>query len=330
MKSAKINLALQGGGAHGAFTWGVLDRLLDESWLSFDGVSGTSAGAMNAVMFAEGWRKDSAAGAKAQLSAFWEAVGSEGLGFELPQHIEQTVTKWWLTMFQHLSPYDVNILDINPLRDIVNEQVDFIALQQAKPFALFIAATAVDTGKLRLFREHELTTDHVLASACLPNIHKAIEINDTHYWDGGFAGNPAVFPLIYEHDTEDTLIVLLQPLSRESLPTTSSAISERISELTFQSNFMREMRAIANMKTLTNRPSLFLGKAQRKIKRARFHMVTNQTFMSLLDNASKYNNRMRFLESLRNAGSEAAERWLNEHADAIGKRDSCDIHALFE
>lgn len=330
MKVVKVNLALQGGGAHGAFTWGVLERLLEEKWLAFEGVSGTSAGAMNAVMLAEGWRKGKAAGAKAQLAAFWDAVGGEGPGFELPRQVEQSVTKWWLTIFQHLSPYDVNILDINPLREIVEKQVDFAALRQASPFTLFIAATAVDNGKLILFRENELTTDHVLASACLPNIHKAIQIDGTYYWDGGFSGNPAVFPLIYENEPDDTLIILLQPLSRENLPTTSSSISERISELTFQSNFMREMRAIANMKSLTRRPSFLLGKPQRKIKRARFHIVTNQAFMSSLDGSSKYNNRMSFLESLKDAGASAADKWLTKNADALGVTDSCDIHALFE
>ena len=211
MKPLTINLALQGGGAHGAFTWGVLSRLLDEQWLSFEGVSGTSAGAMNAVMLAEGWRKGGRQGAKDQLRDFWHAIAEKGIKMPVPNFIEQSVNKLFMSMFEQFSPYDINVLDINPLKDVLVDLVDFKALQLACPHSLFIAATEVTTGKLELFREQELTVEHVLASACLPNLYKAVEIHNKHYWDGGYSGNPAVYPLIHDCEAEDVLIVLLQP-----------------------------------------------------------------------------------------------------------------------
>lgn len=330
MKSVKLSLALQGGGAHGAFTWGVLNRLLDEKWLTITGISGASAGAMNAVMYAEGWRKDGRAGAKQQLADFWFKVAEQNVGFELPKEFKTSVTKWWLSAFQFLSPYDINLLDINPLRDIINEQVDFAALQHANPLPLYIAATEVSTGKLALFNTQELTTDHLLASACLPNVYKAIEINGKHYWDGGYAGNPAIFPLINECAGRDLLIVLLQPLQRNEVPKSADDISNRITEISFHSNFMREMHAIASVKRLVSGKRFLLGKVERQIQQLRTHLLTNCELLASLDSATKYDNRKNFLECLRDAGEETTEQWLRENAGNLGKNPSCDIQAMFD
>jgi len=328
MKTRSINLALQGGGAHGAFTWGVLDRLLDEEWLVFDGITGTSAGAMNAVMLAEGWRKGGREGAKDQLSAFWDAVSSKGFGLLLPEGVESSLTRWWLHTMQYISPYDINMLDINPLRDMLTQLVDFEALSKANPFSLYIAATAVRSGKLALFRESGLTVNHLLASACLPKIHKAIEIDGEFYWDGGFAGNPAIFPLIYDCSSRDILIVLLQTLDLEALPTGAAAISERVTELGFQGHFMREMRGIADFRD--NVPFGFIpGTTAWKLQKMRLHIIQNQEYLSSLNQASKYNTRKDFLDALFVAGQETAEKWLSEHQGDVGRRASCDINALF-
>ena len=329
MKSVKISLALQGGGAHGAFTWGVLNRLLDETWIRLTGISGASAGAMNAVMLAEGWRKNGATGAQQQLGDFWNAVASDNAGFELPGNLHQSVTKWWLSAFEQLSPYDINVMDVNPLRKIVDELVDFNALQSANPLPLYISATEVSTGKLALFTTTQLTTEHLLASACLPNVYKAIEINNKHYWDGGYAGNPAIFPLLYECAGNDILIILLQPLQRDTLPTSKDDISNRITEIGFHSHFMREMHAIATVKNMMSGRGWLSGKVERQIKKLRTHLLTNGEFLASLQSESKFDNRKGFLHSLRDAGEETAHQWLEQNADALGKKSSCDVSGLF-
>ncbi|MDO6476701.1 patatin-like phospholipase family protein [Alteromonas sp. 1_MG-2023] len=329
MKPLKINLALQGGGAHGAFTWGVLIRLLEEEWLEFDGISGTSAGAMNAVMLAEGWRKDGRRGAAAQLDAFWEAIADKGIQMPMPKILEQSLNKWWMSMFQHFSPYDINTMDINPLRDVLDEITDFKTLQHHSPFRLFIAATEVTTGKLELFNEQELTVSHVLASACLPNVYKAVTINNKHYWDGGYAANPAIFPLIHSCDAQDVLIVLLQPLQRGALPVRSEEISDRISELTFHCAFLREMRSMLDIKTSSQRWGWVSGDFEKRIRATRTHIIENSELMSALDQMSKYDNSRAFLLELKEEGIKTAEQWLETSTGDLGKRDSCDLPGLF-
>jgi NTE family protein len=329
MKPVSINLALQGGGAHGAFTWGVLDRLLEESWISFDGVSGTSAGAMNAVMLAEGWRKGGRSGAKAQLASFWLAVASSDFSIRLPEQLEGAVTRFWLHAMRYLSPYDLNLLDINPLEDLLLGQVNFEQLRQNCPFKLFIAATEVATGKLTLFNEAELDLPHLLASACLPNIHKAIEIDGAFYWDGGFSGNPAVFPLIYECAADDVLIVLLQSLQRDPLPVSAEHIAARVTELGFQSTFMREMRTITNIRKYSSGWRWRQGWAERKVNGMRCHLLESDPLLAGLDGASKYDNSKQFLTGLMESGREAGEHWLSAHGAQLGKRESCDLNALF-
>lgn len=329
MFARKVNLALQGGGAHGAFTWGVLERLLEEPGLVFEGISGTSAGAMNAVMLASGWQQGGREGARELLARFWQEVSLHAL----PEHpaalstegVGTTLARMMLQVSHFVSPYDMNPLDINPLRGLVERLVDFEALRDDSPFRLFIAATDVQTGKIRLFRERELQTEHLLASACLPNLHQAIEVDGSSYWDGGFSGNPAVYPLIFDCRSDDVLVVLLQPLLRGGTPSSAAAIQERISEFGFQTTFLREMRAISHIKQEVERSPFAFGLFERRMRRLRMHLIEADELLATLGRATKYDPRLHFLESLKNRGRQQAESWLAQHFDAIGYRSSCDL-----
>jgi len=325
--SKKLNLALQGGGAHGAFTWGVLDRLLEEPWFQVEAISGTSAGAMNALMLAEGWRKGGAEGAREQLTAFWTGLMLPG---ELTGGgINGPVGTFWQQLSSHLSPYDLNPFDFNPLRHALQQQVDFAALRQESPFRLHIAATEVESGRLKLFRETELTAEHLLASACLPTLHHAVEIDGRYYWDGGFAGNPVLDPLLMESSSLDLLMILLQPLERRELPTSAQAIADRMAELGFQTTFMREMRAIVLMqRRLRHRPWL-LGAAERRFRRMRFHLIGPDDTLAALHRSTKLDTRRRFLYQLRDLGREQSARFIAAHAASIGRRTSCELKHYF-
>ncbi|TCK02286.1 patatin-like phospholipase family protein [Marinobacterium mangrovicola] len=323
----RLNLALQGGGAHGAFTWGVLDRLLEEPWFEIEGVSGTSAGAMNALMLAEGWRKSRAEGAREQLALFWEELmqpvnlSTNALG--------DTVGWLWQSISSHLSPYDLNPFDINPLRDLLEECVDFEALRRASPFKLYIAATAIENGKLKLFRESELKVEHLLASACLPRLHQAVEIEGRYYWDGGFAGNPVLYPLLMEGKSLDLLMVLLQPMERASLPTSSQAIADRVAELGFQTAFMREMRAVVLMQQRLKRRPWLLGSLERRFRHLRFHLVGPDETLASLHRSTKYDTSRTFLYELRDRGRDQASRFISLHGNKLGKRTSCVLQRNF-
>jgi len=327
IKRIRLNLALQGGGAHGAFTWGVLDRLLEEPWFCIEGISGTSAGAMNAVMLAEGWRKGEADGARAQLEAFWTQlmlpaeVGSAGLG--------GSMTRLLHSLSPHVSPYDLNPFDINPLRDTLQQLVDFDALGQDCPFKLYIAATEVEAGRLRLFRESELRVEHLLASACLPNLHRAVEIDGRYYWDGGFAGNPVLYPLVMEGRKRDLLMVLLQPLEKVGVPTTSQAIADRMAELGFLTTFMREMRTIVLMQQRMRRRPWLLGAMERRFRSLRFHLIGPDDTLASLHRSTKLDTSREFLYQLRDRGRERATRFIGLHRAKLGVRTSCVLQRHF-
>lgn len=322
-----LNIALQGGGAHGAFTWGVLDRLLKEPWFAIEGVSGTSAGAMNALMLAEGWRKGGAEGAREQLEAFWTQL-------MLPEELSQaalssSVGLLWQNLSSHLSPYDLNPFDINPLRDALERQVDFGALNRKCPFNLYIAATDVEAGRLKLFRETELRADHLLASACLPRLHQAVEIDGRYYWDGGFAGNPVLYPLVMEGRERDLLMILLQPLERSGAPTAAQAIADRVTELGFLTTFMREMRAIVLMqKKMRERPWL-LGSMARRFRHLRFHLIGPDETLASLHRSTRLDTSRGFLFQLRDRGRERAERFIALHRAKLGVRTSCVLQRHF-
>lgn len=327
-----VNLALQGGGAHGAFAWGVLDRLLEEG-IEPGAISGTSAGAMNAILVAYGWQVGGADGARELLDQFWTKVSlnspSELVGSQLPDTQLTSMTGWMLDILRYISPYDLNPLDINPLRYLLEELVDFDALRNDCAVQLFIAATDVSSGKIKLFREYELTAEHALASACLPTLHQAIEIDGRHYWDGGFSGNPAVYPLIFDCSGEDILLVLLQPMEGHEVPTTSSAINQRVTELGFQSTFLREMRAISYTRQQAKDKFFSASTMERRFKSLRFHLIESGEVLSSLEQASKYDTRQAFLQELKERGRLEADHWVGSNFSAIGRKPSCDIEAMF-
>ncbi|HTN64876.1 MAG TPA: patatin-like phospholipase family protein [Burkholderiaceae bacterium] len=330
-----INLALQGGGAHGAFTWGVLDGLLEDGRVEFDGVSGTSAGAMNAVVLAQGLMSGGRAGARAALEEFWTAV-ARSMPFEMarPSPDGQNVAmmpglKTMLAWAHYFSPDQLNPFDLNPLRDILSRQIDFERLRTKSPVKLFIAATNANSGKLRLFRSPELSIDAVLASSCLPMMNRTVEIDGEPYWDGGYAANPAVFPLFYECRSNDMLLVLLAPLKYKETPHSAQDIKNRVLELAFNSTFLREMRMFAHLRDYVDRSRWRLGYFERRLARTKFHIVDAQEAMEVLRPETKMTANQRFFETLRDMGRARAAAWLRTNRAHIGKRSTVDLSKLF-
>ncbi len=335
-----INLALQGGGVHGAFAWGVLDRLLEDDRLALDAISATSAGAMNAVVMAWGVSQGGREGGRAKLAEFWHKVSKTG---EMWNPVRPDVLAPWLKdatwpfdlspaylLFQAVthtfSPYQLNPLDLNPLRDVLHDVVDFEHLQRC-PFAtrLFLCATNVRSGKIRVFQNGEITADAVLASACLPYIFKAVEIDGEHYWDGGFMGNPAIFPLIYEGASRDVLIVHINPLVQDRLPTSAPEIFDRMNEISFNSSLMREMRAIAFVSRLVEEEKLDTNRYQRML----IHAISDDDEMRKHGAWSKLNPDWTFISRLFETGRAAGGRWLDAHVGDVGTRSSVDIAATY-
>jgi NTE family protein len=329
-----MNLALQGGGAHGAFTWGVLDALLEQERLEFDGISGTSAGAMNAVVFAEGWRKGGREGARDALARFWKALGSNpGMGMMVQGNGESMgisgtgkLLMQWAGMF---SPTQLNPMDLNPLRDLLNRHIDFDALRAGSPFRLFIAATQANSGKVRIFRETELSSDVLLASACLPKIHRAITIDGEPYWDGGYSANPAVYPLFYDCKARDILLVLLSPLRHDTTPHSAEQIGERALELAFSAHFMREMRMFVHATEYASRSWLPLGRLERRLRSTRFHMVDSAAHASLQRSDTKLLAHGPFLDRLRDQGRSCGQTWIEQHGDQVGRKATVDLGHWF-
>lgn len=332
-----ISLALQGGGAHGAYTWGVLDRLL-EAGIRIEGISGTSAGAMNAVALAHGWTTGGADGARAALAAFWQAVGDS-----VPFHVEllnslnatadgalPTPMNVMMGFMKLFSPYQLNPFELNPLRDVVRAQFDFERLRRACPLKLFIAATAVRTGKARLFHTAEMSESALLASACLPTLHHAVEIDGEHYWDGGFTANPAIYPLLYECTTPDILMVLLNPLQLDEAPRSAEEISARSIELGFSTTFLREMRMIAHARQHIAETAgwMPLGRLERKLVGQRFHLIEARE-LAEAGSASKLNAASSFLSELHTLGRARAEEWLGTHYRQVGRKETVDVAQLF-
>ena len=331
---SRLNLALQGGGAHGAFTWGVLDALLDDPRIQFEGLSGSSAGAMNAVVFADGWMKGGRDGARRGLADFWTEIGKQmpsgmvvqGKGDAFSLSPASKLLANWAGYF---SPSQLNPFDLNPLRDLLKRQVDFEQLRACSPFKLFVGTTQANTGKLRVFRERELTVDVLLASACLPMIHHSVEIDGEPYWDGGYAANPAVFPLFYDCDSRDVLLVLLSPLQHNGTPRTVEEIEARIVELAFSANFMREMRTFAQATEFSVPAFLTMGRLERRLQAMRFHMIDSSDVPSLQRTETKLLAHGPFLELLRGQGRECGNAWLSENIDDFGRRSTVDMKKWF-
>lgn len=340
MTKKVINLALQGGGSHGAFTWGVLDRILEaEDQLQLEGISGTSAGAMNAAVLAQGYGRGGATGARAALDHFWQRIG-EMSGFGLPQHTlatqilggwaefvgaGQTIVDLWQRV---LSPYQTNPFNINPLRDLLTELVDVAAIASCDRLKLFISATNMETGRIRIFSGRDLTIDALMASACLPFTFQAVVIDGTPYWDGGYAGNPAIYPLIYNCESSDVVIVQVNPLVRRGIPQSANDIINRTNEISFNAALISEMRAIAFVQRLINEGNLTGHQAER-LKKMLIHVVSAEDQMLALGANSKSTIDPDFLLNLKQIGRNAAESWLKTNWDKIGTDSSIDIKAMF-
>jgi NTE family protein len=331
-----INLALQGGGAHGAFAWGVLDRLLEEPRIAFDGVSATSAGAMNATVLAYGLALGGREGARKALAAFWRRIAHVGLWSPLqPSLIDRALHNHrldWSPVFlvfdllsRVLSPYELNPMGLNPLRQVLEQSVDFERLRTRCPIRLFLSATNVRTGKVKVFETREITADAVMASACLPFLFQAVEIDGEAYWDGGYMGNPAIFPLIYHCDSRDVVIVHINPMTRSELPRSASEIMNRINEISFNSSLMREMRAIAFVTELIDQGRL----ADAGMKRMLIHAITAEEVMQGLSVTSKLNADWEFLTHLFEDGRAHAGRWLEANLERLGRDSTVDLAATY-
>ncbi|MBK1657987.1 patatin-like phospholipase family protein [Paracraurococcus ruber] len=330
-----MNLALQGGGTHGAFTWGVLERLLEDERLVFDGVSGTSAGAINAAIFVQGLAEGGREGARRALDKLWRAVAFNLAASPLRNSpIEKAIWGYDLTYsfayqtFETLSrvfsPYQLNPfpIEFNPLRQVIAENLDEARLKRdPKAIRLFISATNVRTGKPRVFTRTEVNTDVILASACLPNVFKAVEIDGEAFWDGGYLGNPAIWPLYYERGAPDILLVQINVVDRRELPTTPSDIMNRLNEISFNASLMAEMRAIDFVQRLLDGGRL----EQPRYRRIFLHCVEDEERMRQFKLSTKLNGDWDFLQTLRRYGREAADRFLAEHFDAIGRESTLDI-----
>ena len=328
-----VDLALQGGGSHGAFTWGVLDRLLEEPWLQIEAISGTSAGAMNAAILVSGWMRAKAEGARAALDSYWHHV-SRTAAFSPIQRslLDRLLGRWtidtspafvaWDIMSRMLSPYDLNPLGLNPLRDLLLEHIDFDCLA-ASPIKLFITATSVRTGRGRIFRNREITPDVLLASSCLPTLFQAVEIEGESYWDGGYAGNPTITPLIRESDALDTILVQINPRERSGVPRSANEILNRINEISFNSPLMKELRMIALLRQVADPGQ---GEGARWAGMRMHTIMTDK--LAEFGASSKLNAEWGFLTMLKAEGRRCADEFVATHYDAIGRNPTADIDAL--
>ena len=334
-KPLPVDLGLQGGGAHGAFTWGVLDRLLEESWLRFDGISGTSAGAMNAAVMVDGLAHGGPAKARAALEGFWRRVAEAAQFSPLRRGPMELMTGRWTLDYSPLlaafdiaarviSPYDVNPFGWNPLDQILADSVDFDRLVQA-PVKLFVTATNVRTGRGRVFRNAEITPEVLLASACLPTLFQAVEIDGEAYWDGGYAGNPTMAPLVRECGSRDAILVQINPIERPGTPRSAREIQNRLNEIAFNATLIKELRAAALLKRVADP-----GKGESAMwAEMRVHRIASDIMLEL-DSSSKLIAEWDFLCMLRDDGRRAASAFLEANAADLGVRSSLDLETYLE
>jgi NTE family protein len=345
-----VNLALQGGGSHGAFCWGALDYLLEDGRLNFEGISATSAGAANAVVLAQGLLNEDKEEARRTLHDFWKNVSKIGVPFsQFKPMVPNPYIPWDLygltkqnkddrfsldnsmlyTTFDFItkvmSPYQFNPLNINPLRDIFDEMINFKAIREKSKLQIFLCATNIETCKIRLFTNNSITVDAVLASSCLPFLFQSVEIEGEFHWDGGYIGNPAIYPLIYNCQSHDVLIVHINPINREGVPKTATEILNRINEISFNSSLMREMRAISFVSKLIDNKTI----AKNKMKKMYIHSIRSDEEMVTHSVSSKMNTDWEFLVHLRDKGREVTKIWFDEHYENIGKASSIDLDKEF-
>ncbi|PZF75397.1 patatin-like phospholipase family protein [Aestuariivirga litoralis] len=334
-KPILIDLALQGGGSHGAFTWGVIDRMLEEKRFVIEAISGTSAGAMNAAVLADGWNKGGAEGAKAALDAYWRRV-SAAAAFSPFQRtpLDKMLGRWSLDnspaylamdlLTRVASPYDLNPAGYNPLKPILEEAIDFDGLATS-PIKLYVTATNVRTGRARIFRNAEITADVLLASACLPTMFQAVEIDGEAYWDGGYAGNPTITPLVRESDATDTILVQINPRERAEVPKTAAEILNRLNEISFNSPLMKEVYMIALLRQVADPGT---GEGARWASMRTHRIMTEK--LAELGASSKLNAEWDFIEMLHAEGRRAADQFIAEHGNDVGHRSTADIDVLLQ
>jgi len=329
-----VNLALQGVGSHGAFTWGVLDRLLEEERLAFDGISATSAGAVNAVVLAYGLAVGGREGAKRSLHRYWRRLSDmASVGIFRPSLLDKMFGNFDVdhspgyvfvdTLSQVFGPYQLNPLNYNPFKKLLEDVIDFEVLRRQSAIKLFLCATNVRSGKVKIFPSEELRADHVVASSCQPLMMHAVEIDGEYYWDGGFVGNPALFPVIYACRARDIILVHLTPTERSENPTTSRAILSRMQEVTFNSSVMREMRVVAFVTKLIDDGKIIDG------KRMLIHMIDGEDVIGALSNSSKLNGDWDYLQHLHKIGRERADEWLKSNFDRLGVETTIDLQSKY-
>ncbi|OXT02536.1 patatin [Notoacmeibacter marinus] len=332
-----VNLALQGGGSHGAFTWGVLDRLLEDGRLAFPAISGTSAGAVNAVALAHGWAENGREGARQKLHDVWRRVGLKGRFSPIQRNpwdrawgnwsVENTVGFNWLeALSRTVSPNMANPFNHNPLKEVVDAEIDFDLIQRKCAIDLFIAATNVETGQLRLFINDELDSRVIAASTCLPTLFPAVEINGQYYWDGGYGGNPALFPLRDANDHPDLLLIQINPIVRQGVPQTARSIQNRVDEITFNATLLRELRDIAMFRGLIAEGKLDPS----AVKLQRFHRIDGDSHLDELGASSKVSAEWEFLTHMRDLGRAAADDWMTGCLDRVGREETFDLPGLTE
>mgnify|MGYP000279380520 CR=1 FL=1 len=336
-ETRRLDLALQGGGAHGAFTWGVMDRLLEDERIEIEGISGTSAGAMNGVVMADALTRGDAATARTALREFWRAVSQAGMASPVRRTpLDMLTGNWSLDhspgyialdlMSRLVSPYQFNPFDINPLRDIVAARVDFERVRACQDLKLFVTATNVRSGKQRIFSREEMSLDAVMASACLPTVFQAVEIDGEAYWDGGYMGNPSLSPLLHECTAGDIMVVQITPLYRADVPTSAADIMNRLNEITFNAALIKEMKTIAMLQELLAEHDIDVG----CYRQARLHHLSGDEPLSHLSASSKLNPEWAFLCHLHELGRSATDAWLAQHFDDLGKRATLDFAHIFQ
>jgi NTE family protein len=330
----RINLALQGGGAHGAFTWGALDQLLEDTRFEIAGISGTSAGAINAIMLVDGLNRGGAQEARKRLADFWRAVSVDG---HLPE-LQRTVVErlfpflpregfWLSTVSRFLSPYDLNPLNINPLKELIERFVDFEALRRHDGPDLFISATNVHNGELRIFTREQITPEVIIASACLPLLFRAVEIDGVSYWDGGYSGNPALTPFLRATTAEDVLIVQINPRERRKTPTRTREILNRLNEINFNASLLSELRAVRFVNRLVDEGRLPRGMGESEFRRLRLHRILMDETGEGSRAPSTITTDYQTFEMLHKLGQRATRRFLDAHFADIGRRSTIGIPA---
>ena len=337
----KINLAIQGGGSHGAVTWGVIDRLLEDERIGVDSISGASAGAVNAAALAYGIHINGSEGGRDKLDELWREISKTGKLFSPVQrtpfdallggfNMDESVSYRAFDMFTRtLSPYQFNPYNINPLKDILSRCIDFDRLRTCTQTKLYLSATNVRTGKVHVFNTADSSIDAVLASTCLPFLFHAIEIDGEHYWDGGYMGNPVLFPFFYEANASDVVIIHVNPLERNNVPTTSPDIFNRINEISFNSSLLRELRAISFVHKLLD-DGWIKDEYRDKLRNIRIHSIRSDKSLADLSVASKFNVDWEFLNDLKERGRAIADQWITDNFNDLGVRSSVDLRAMFD